>query len=88
MDGDILTISGEFKAEEDQPGTEYHRRELYIGTFERVLRLPERFEAEKAEPVFEHGILTITIPKVAQVAVKHIKVQPRASEAVEGTVKR
>ncbi len=35
IDGDILTISGEFKAEEEQPGTEYHRRELYIGTFER-----------------------------------------------------
>jgi len=88
IDGDILTISGEFRVEEEQPGTEYHRRELYIGTFERVLRLPERFEVEKAEPVFEHGILTITIPKVAQVAVKHIRVQPRASEAVEGTVKR
>ena len=88
IDGDILTITGEFKAEEDQPDTEYHRRELYVGTFERALRLPERFEAEKAEPVFEHGILTITIPKVAQVEVKHIKVQPRASEAVEGTVTR
>jgi HSP20 family protein len=77
IDGDILTISGEFKAEEEQKDKEYHRRELYVGTFERALRLPARFQTDKAEPVFEHGMLTITIPKVAEAEVKHIKVKGR-----------
>jgi HSP20 family protein len=77
IDGDILTISGEYKADEEQKDKEYHRRELYVGTFERALRLPARFQTDKAEPVFEHGMLTITIPKVAEAEVKHIKVKGR-----------
>lgn len=85
---DILTITGEFKADEAQPGTEYHRRELYVGTFERALRVPERFQAERAEASFDHGILTLTIPKVAQPLVKRSKVQPGTSGATEGSIKR
>lgn len=88
IDGDTLTITGEFKADEERLDKEYHRRELHVGTFERALRLPERFETEKAEAVFEHGVLTLTIPKVKQAKVKHIKVQPRLSEAVKGAIKR
>ncbi|MGC8635317.1 MAG: Hsp20/alpha crystallin family protein [Candidatus Limnocylindrales bacterium] len=88
IDGDILTITGEFKADEAQPGTEYHRRELYVGTFERALRVPERFQAEQAEASFDHGILTLTIPKVAQALVKHIKVQPGTSGATEASITR
>ncbi len=88
IDGDTLTITGEFKADEVEQDKEYHRRELHVGTFERALRLPERFQTEKAEAVFEHGILTLTIPKVEQAEVKHIKVQPRMIGAVEGTIKR
>jgi len=88
IDGDTLTITGEFKADEEEQDREYHRRELYVGTFERALRLPERFQTERAEAVFDHGILTLTIPKVEQAEVKHIKVQARLIEAVEGTIKR
>lgn len=72
----------------EEQDREYHRRELYIGTFERALRLPERFQAEKAEAVFDHGILTLTVPKVKQAEVKHIKVKPRTIEAVKGVIKR
>jgi HSP20 family protein len=73
--GDILTIRGEFKADEEQEDKHCRRRELYVGAFERSLRLPERFEVEKAEPIFENGILTITIPKGEQAEVTHIKVK-------------
>ena len=88
IDGDILTITGEFKAEEEQQDTEYHRRELYVGTFERALRLPPRFEVEKTTSVFKDGMLTLTIPKVAQALVKHVKVQPTIEGAIEGAITR
>jgi HSP20 family protein len=88
IDGDTLTIMGTFTADEESEDREYHRRELHGGTFERALRLPERFQAEKAEAVFENGILTLTIPKVAQAEVKHIKVQPVMVEAVAGAINR
>ena len=88
VDGDTLTITGEYTADEEQPGTQYHSRELHVGAFERTLRLPERFQAEQAAAAFEHGMLTLTIPKVAQALVKHIKVQPVMIEAVKGAIKR
>jgi len=89
IDGDTLTIAGEFKADEQSGDREYHRRELHVGAFERALRLPERFQAEKTEAVFENGILTLTIPKVEQAQVRHIKVQPGlVVEAVAGTITR
>ena len=88
IDGDTLTITGELKADEESEGREYHRRELHVGAFERALRLPERFQAEKTEAVFENGILTLTIPKREQAEVRHIKVQPGMIEAIEGSIKR
>ena len=88
IDGDTLTISGAFKADEESEGTEYHRRELHVGAFERALRLPERFETEQATAAFENGILTLTIPKVEQAQVKHIKVQAGMAQAIEGAIAR
>jgi HSP20 family protein len=88
IDGDILTISGEFKADAESEGTEYHRRELPVGSFERALRLPERFETERAAAAFENGILTLTIPKVEQAQVRHIKVQAGVAQVIEGAIER
>ncbi len=86
IDGDTLTISGEYKAAEEA-GTQYHRRELYAGAFERALRLPDRFEPERSVADFENGILTLTIPKVEQAEVRHIKVQARTAGAVDGAAR-
>jgi HSP20 family protein len=88
IDGDTLTITGELKADAESVDREYHRRELHVGSFERALRLPERFEAEKTDAVFENGILTLTIPKAEQAEVKHIKVQPVMIEATAVAVER
>lgn len=87
LDGDTLTIKGELAADEESSTREYHRRELHVGSFERALRLPNRFEAGKTDAVFENGILTLTIPKVAQAEVKHIKVQPVMIEATTAAIK-
>ena len=88
IDGDTLSITGEFKADEESEDTEYHRRELHVGPFERALRLPERFEAEQTAAVFENGILTLTIPKAEQAQVRHIKVRAGMVEAIEGAIAR
>jgi HSP20 family protein len=88
IDGNMLTIKGEFKTEEEQKENQYHRREMRTGSFERVLALPDRFQTDKAEASFENGILTLTIPKAEQTKVNRIKVQPRAIDALKGAVER
>jgi len=75
--GDILTIKGETRGEEEVKRENYHRRELRYGSFCRSVPLPTQVEHGKAEAVFEHGILTVTLPKAEEAKPKTIKVKAR-----------
>lgn len=75
--GDTLTIRGEVKREEETREANYIRRERYYGSFARSLPLPTRVVADDAEAVFEHGILTLTLPKAEEVKPRPIKVKTK-----------
>jgi HSP20 family protein len=77
ISGDVLTIKGETKSEEEVERENYHRRELRYGFFCRSVPLPTQVEHGKAEAVFEQGILTVTLPKTEEVKPKTIKVKAR-----------
>jgi len=80
--GDVLTIKGETKSEEETKDGNYHRRELRYGAFARSIPLPTQVNHEKAEATFENGILTITLPKAEEVKPKSIKIA--AQGVIEG----
>jgi HSP20 family protein len=80
--GDVLTVKGETKSEEETKDGSYHRRELRYGAFARSIPLPTRVDHEKAEATFENGILTITLPKAEEVKPKSIKIA--AHGVIEG----
>jgi HSP20 family protein len=61
--GDMLTIKGEVKQEEEQKNKSWHIREQRWGAFERTIRLPTDVIADRAKADFESGILTVTLPK-------------------------
>jgi HSP20 family protein len=46
--------------------------ERLSGTFERSVRLPEYVEGDKIEATYQHGVLTISVPKA--VAARHRKI--------------
>ncbi len=75
--GDLLTIKGEFKENEETKGKAYHIREQRYGAFERSLNLPAAVVADKAKGEFENGILTITLPKAEEVKPKTITVKAK-----------
>jgi HSP20 family protein len=77
VSGDVLTIKGESKTEEEVKRENYHRRELRYGSFARSVPLPTRVDHNKAEAVFEQGVLTVTMPKAEELKAKTIKVKPR-----------
>ncbi len=77
LTGDVLTIKGEIKQEEEQKGRNYHIREQRWGAFERSIILPTAVVAEKAKAEFENGILTITLPKAEEVRPKTITVKAK-----------
>jgi HSP20 family protein len=80
--GDVLTVKGETKSEEETKEDNYHRRELRYGAFSRSIPLPTQVNHDKAEATFENGILTITLPKAEEVKPKSIKIA--AHDVIEG----
>ncbi|OQA37973.1 MAG: Spore protein SP21 [Chloroflexi bacterium ADurb.Bin325] len=74
LTGDLLTIKGEFKAEQKEEKRNYLRQERRFGSFSRQLTLPVSVDADKCKASFEDGLLTLELPKVEQAKAKSIKV--------------
>ena len=75
--GDILTLKGEMKHEEDKQEKAWHIREQRWSTFERSITLPTDVKADKASADFENGILTVMLPKAEEVKPKTISVKAK-----------
>ncbi len=80
--GDILTIKGEHKEEQETKEEDYLYREQRYGSFRRSVAIPVQVKHDKAEATFEDGVLTLTIPKAEAVKPKQIKVKTKG--AIEG----
>ena len=63
FDGDVITISGEKKAEEKTERKDFFRVERSFGAFVRKLRLPVDVQVDKANASFKDGVLEVRIPK-------------------------
>ena len=81
----VLTIRGETASHFENTEGSYLMRERRSGSFHRSLRLPDTVDQDKAEPRFEHGVLTITLPKAEAKRTKQFAVKvaegPSAIEA-------
>lgn len=75
--GEILTIKGEFKQEDKIEEGSYVRQERRFGQFCRELSLPTQVSADKAKAEFEHGVLTLRLPKAEAVKPKSITVKAK-----------
>lgn len=61
--GNVVTVSGERKADASVPADSYHRREREAGKFTRSVRLPYEVESDKVQARYEFGTLRITLPR-------------------------
>ena len=75
--GELLSLKGEVKQENETKEKAYHIREQRWGTFERSIALPTQVVADKAKAEFENGILTITLPKAEEVKPKTITIKTK-----------
>ncbi|HEX3831401.1 MAG TPA: Hsp20/alpha crystallin family protein [Solirubrobacteraceae bacterium] len=66
LDHDVLTISGERKAETREDKGGYVRVERVSGSFRRSVRLPEGVDAEAITAGFDNGVLEVSVPKPEQ----------------------
>lgn len=72
--GDVLTIRGETRAEEEKTGENWLLRERRVGTFQRAIGLNAPVNADKAVARFENGVLMLTLPKAEEAKPRQIKV--------------
>jgi HSP20 family protein len=75
--GDVLTLRGELKQQEENKERSWHIREHRWSSFERSIALPTEVTADKAVADFENGVLTITLPKAEEVKPKTITVKAK-----------
>jgi len=76
VEGNVLTLRGEFKDESEKQEAEYHVRERRQSSFARSVTLPVPINADKASAEFDNGVLTLTLPKDEAALPKKINVTP------------
>jgi HSP20 family protein len=63
VEDNVLTISGERKAEREDRKEGYYRVERSFGSFRRSLTLPEGVDPESVRASFDRGVLEVHVPK-------------------------
>ena len=80
----VLTIQGETAAQFDSGAGDYLMRERRSGAFHRALRLPDTVDQDQAQPRYEHGVITVTLPKAAAKRARQFPVQLAAGADANG----
>ena len=75
VEDNMLTISGEKKAQHEEKGRNYRIAERCYGKFQRSIALPDYLDAEKVKAKYVDGILEVTIPKREDRKAKTVEVK-------------
>ena len=74
MEGNILTLRGERKFEQEKEGRNYHRVERSYGQFMRSFTLPNNVDRENIRAKFRNGLLEIEMPKREDAKPRQIRI--------------
>jgi HSP20 family protein len=86
LEDNVLTLSGERKAEHEEKKEGYYRVERSFGQFRRSLTLPDGIDPEGIAATFDKGVLEVRIPKPEERKPRRVAIQvgDRAA-AIEGS---
>jgi HSP20 family protein len=75
LDGNVLTIKGEKKAEKEEKTKDRHISERRYGSFQRSFSLPDNLEKENIKAGLKKGVLEIVLPKTEEAKSKKIEIK-------------
>lgn len=78
LEGNVLTITAERKAEATTEKKGWIRQERSFGRFTRSFTLPAALEGTTPEAAYRNGVLTLSLPKKEEVLPKTVKVKVEA----------
>jgi HSP20 family protein len=88
LENNVLTVSGERKAENEESGQGFRRVERSYGSFTRRLTLPEGVDADAIKATVNNGVLEVHIPKPEAAKPRKVEIavgtEAPAIEASEG----
>jgi HSP20 family protein len=78
---DTVTIAGEYRSETQNQEGSYYKSEFRYGKFHRAIGLPAAVQNDQVQADYKDGILSLTLPKVAEARNKVVKVNLTAGDA-------
>ncbi|HEV8231986.1 MAG TPA: Hsp20/alpha crystallin family protein [Thermoanaerobaculia bacterium] len=75
IEGNVLTISGERKLEDEKSDRSYSRMERSYGSFTRSFTLSSAVDRDKIHATFENGLLTVELPKTQESKPRQIPIE-------------
>ena len=82
VEGDVLTIRATQKQEQSTEKGAYVRREITENEMYRAISLPVPIEVEEIDAAYEHGVLTLCMPKRATAQPKQIPIKVKEPATV------
>lgn len=86
VENNTLTVKGERTFGTEQKEENFRRIERRFGSFSRSFTLPQSVDTEKVAANYEHGVLTVELPKKAVAQPKQIKVNVATAPSPKPTV--
>ena len=75
VEDQVLTVRSERKGEERTEKEGYLRAERQFGVYERSFRLPPTVDTGRVDAKYEHGVLTLTLPRREETRARTIEVK-------------
>ncbi|CAG0950116.1 MAG: Hsp20/alpha crystallin family protein [Bacteroidetes bacterium] len=73
VEENVLSVSGEYKSENEEKNKNYTRKEFRSGSFKRQFTLPDTINLDEINATYNDGILKVELPKVDAAKLKPIK---------------
>ena len=75
LEGNVLTIHGQKQQSAEERTERVHRYERTYGVFERTFTLPATVDANHIKASYADGVLTVTLPKMAEARPRQIQIE-------------
>jgi HSP20 family protein len=72
--GDLLTIKGERRWDDESKDQKFLHVERVYGHFERLIQLPMAVQPDKVRASYRDGVLEVTLPKAEELKPREIKI--------------